>query len=811
MTEELLGRLQATLGGAYTVERELGGGGMSRVFVAEDRSLGRRVVVKLLPPDMAGAVNVERFKREVGLAARLQHPHIVPLLNAGEMDGIPYFTMPFIEGESLRARLVRHGELPVAEAMRVLREVASALAYAHERGVVHRDVKPDNVLMSGGAAMVTDFGVAKALVQSGGDASASASLTSMGVALGTPAYMAPEQASADPSVDHRADVYALGCMAYELLTGQPPFTGRSAQAVLAAHVQEEPEPVTKRRVGMPPALAALVMRCLAKRPADRPQTAMDVVHALDAITTPSGGMPPTSAVTAVQREDWKAGTGSRRALVIVFAGILAVAAGALVFHKGAPGSGIAPSARAGDASKSLAVLPFANVGGDTATEYFADGMTDEVTSALSKLEGLRVASRTSSFAYKGKRDTDVRVAGRQLNVGAILEGTVRRAGGRVRLTAQLTSAADGLTLWSDSYERDVKDVFAVQDELARAIAGALRLRYGSATPPKARSTDAETHDLVLRGDYLANRYDEPGLRGAISLYEQAAQRDPAYVPAWTGIANAWSRLADDFVAPREAIPHIRKAVTRALAVDSLDAGAHAQLALLYWWYDWNVPGARQEFARALSLHGGVDAYRDAAAGYSQLLQLEGLTDSARKVATAAADAEPTNELALGQAANLTTRGYPGDGERYCRRLAELEPDPGCLLDLYSLRGQGDSVLALIARRERASPAPSGRGVAYRRLVFAAALAHAGARDRARHEVAEALREIGTRYVSESFPALAWLEIGDRDSAFAWLERGLRSRSGYIPLLPTITAWAPMRSDPRYKSLIERAGLAPYVK
>ena len=294
MSSILQEQLQLALRDAYLLERELGGGGMSRVFLALERALGRKVVVKVLLPELAAGVNVERFRREIQLAAQLQHPHIVPLLAAGEADGLPYFIMPFVTGESLRRRLAREGELPIAETVRILRDVVSALAYAHACGVVHRDVKPDNVLLSGGVAVVTDFGVAKAVSASSN--SGETGLTSLGVALGTPAYMAPEQATANPQTDHRADIYALGVVAYELLTGSQPFAGRSPQAVLAAHVVEEPEPVERRRPAVPPMLAALVKDCLAKRPAERPQTAVHVMHVLDAIGTPSGGTAPTTAI-----------------------------------------------------------------------------------------------------------------------------------------------------------------------------------------------------------------------------------------------------------------------------------------------------------------------------------------------------------------------------------------------------------------------------------------------------------------------------------------------------------------------------------
>jgi serine/threonine protein kinase len=281
---ELRDRLQGTLGGTYSLERELGGGGMSRVFVATETALGRSVVVKVLPPDLVGSVNMDRFRQEIRLAARLQHPHIVPVLAAGEVEGIPFYTMPLVEGRSLRAQLREDGALPLAEAVGVLADVAKALAYAHEHGVVHRDIKPDNVLLSGGAAMVTDFGIAKAISESTTQTTA-ARLTTAGTSVGTPAYMAPEQAAGDPTTDHRADIYALGCLAYELLSGAPPFAGLPPRRQLAAQIGEMPPPISRLRPDLPSRLAKLVMRCLRKDPAERPQTAAEVVRVLETVTT----------------------------------------------------------------------------------------------------------------------------------------------------------------------------------------------------------------------------------------------------------------------------------------------------------------------------------------------------------------------------------------------------------------------------------------------------------------------------------------------------------------------------------------------
>src|SRR5438876_2192433 len=375
---------------------------MSRVFVAEETALDRKVVIEVLPPETAAQVSLERFKREILLAAKLQHPHIVPLLTAGESNGLPYFTMPFVDGESLRVRLARHGELPVNHAIRMLREIASALAYAHEHGIVHRDIKPDNVLLSGGSAMVTDFGVAKALSASSNPEHGG--MTSLGVALGTPAYMSPEQASADPSVDHRADIYSVGVLAYELLTGQPPFAGRTPQNLLAAHVTEAPEAINRRRASLPPALAALVMRCLEKRPADRPQSASEVVHALDDITTPSGGMTPTGAqARAAAAPSSRASRGGSRRWGAIAAAVV-IASWLLATRTGGTAK-----------LRSIAVLP-TDIGADTAHAFLADGLSSDLTTKLSTIPGLSVRAYAPLSVMHGRT---VREAGKELGVGAI--------------------------------------------------------------------------------------------------------------------------------------------------------------------------------------------------------------------------------------------------------------------------------------------------------------------------------------------------------------------------------------------------------
>ncbi len=436
MTTDARAQLQASLGDNYSVERELGGGGMSRVFLVHETRLKRDIVVKVLPPEMAADVSIMRFEREIALAARLQHPHIVPLLATGETQGLPYYSMPYVEGETLRERLTRVGELPVAEAVRLLREIATALAYAHEKGLVHRDIKPENVLLSGGIALVADFGVAKALI-----ASATASdggLTSVGVSIGTPAYMSPEQVAADPSVDHRADLYALGMVAYEMLTGQAPFAGRPVQALLSAHITDKPEPLERRRPAVPPALAALVMKCLEKRPADRPQSALEIVQALDALVI-SSATAQTPSDSASRGASWT--SGSRAALLAVAATVVVLAASGVWLRFG---RSPAPPALSGSR---LLVAPFENLTGDPRLDYVGGVAADGLALAVAQSGSMDVVPSTT--VLMALRDTSGGISDRlnrlavTTHAGMQVSGSVARRGDSLVLQAQLTDLRTG--------------------------------------------------------------------------------------------------------------------------------------------------------------------------------------------------------------------------------------------------------------------------------------------------------------------------------------------------------------------------------
>ena len=593
-TDFLHDRLQLTLGAAYTLTRELGGGGMSRVFLARDAVLERDVVVKVLHPDLAAGVSAERFTREIKLAASLQQANIVPLLSAGETDGLPYYTMPFIDGLSLRARLERNAALPVGEAISVLRDIARALAYAHEHGIVHRDIKPENILLSGDAAVVTDFGIAKALAASKIQAPGG-TLTQVGTSIGTPAYMAPEQAAGDPATDHRADLYALGCIAYELLAGAPPFADRTPHQLFAAHMTEVPAPLAATRPDVPHLLAQLVARCLEKDPDARPQTARAVLTALDTATGPAAPMAGGVSMGGVS-----VGGAPRRKVLVAGGAVALVAAlglGGWALRTRAP-TPAAATAAPSLAANGIAVLPFEHVG-DSADAYFSDGITDAVRGRLTQLSGVRVIARASAQQYRGTSKTPAQIA-RELGVRYLLTGTVRWAkapgGGagasRVQVSPELVEITpDGAaqSRWQESFDAELRDVFQVQGEIAgRAVAG-MQVALGSADRARVQAVPAAAdpagYDLYLRGlaavDGGANS-SPPALRRALGYFEQAIARDASVAEWWSSLGRIAALLyfnsgaADPALAERA-----RVAAARARALDPNGAPGHLAMGIYY--------------------------------------------------------------------------------------------------------------------------------------------------------------------------------------------------------------------------------------
>jgi eukaryotic-like serine/threonine-protein kinase len=576
-----ISRLTAALADRYRIERELGQGGMATVYLAQDVRHDRKVAVKVLRPELADALGPERFLREIAIAANLRHPHILPLYDSGNAAGFLFYVMPLVEGESLAAVIRREKQLPIEDALRYAREVADALSYAHAHGVVHRDIKPDNIMIESGHAVVADFGIAKA-VASAGDVTA---LTGTGMSVGTPAYMSPEQAAGDRDIDGRSDLYSLGCVLYEMLAGQPPFSGATIDVLVRQHIMTLPPPVTQFRPAVPPAVADALARALAKAPADRFNPVGQFAAAI------GSGVSGSGSTQSVARA-----SGPRRLLfAAIVAGVILVASVAVILGGKSPGA-----AGPGD-NRSIAVLPFENIGGDTSNQSFVLGVQAEITTQLGKLSELRVASRSSALQYRETTKSDREVAS-ELGVATLLTGSVQRSGGQVHLNLALNDAMKGQQLWSESYDRELtpQNLFALQGEIATRVASALSVRLTREQESeivKAPTTNLAALDLYYRAlDNWTNR-SNPGLDTiGVHQLEEAVALDPSFARAWGLLAQSrsWAlrqgRTTDTLPA------RLAADRAKALAPGSLEA----RLAYGYFLYygRGNYAGALEEFDAA---------------------------------------------------------------------------------------------------------------------------------------------------------------------------------------------------------------------
>lgn len=788
---------------------------MSTVFVARDNTLGRNVVVKVLPYELAATVSVDRFKREIMLSAALQHPHIVPVLTAGEADGLPFFIMPFVEGESLRARLAR-GPLSVREAVSILKDVARALVYAHGRGIIHRDIKPDNILLSGGSATVTDFGVAKAISASRESArpqsqTRSGTITLVGTSIGTPAYMAPEQAAGDPLTDHRADLYALGIVAYEMLVGAPPFHGRAPQQLLAAQLTEQPAPIANRRYDVPEALATLIMRLLEKDPAKRPKSATEVARSLEDPSVVSG--------TFVSAQPVKAAKPMRVIWALAGAGILAsVAAGGAWFsnHRSpnaGPTSAAATSAPA--AAKSIAVIPLVNISRDTSDAYFAAGMTNDLTIALSRIPGLRVASATENAARdQAANPTEV---GKAMNVNMVLVGTVQRDKTRLRVTARLVNTADGFTVWSDMFERDAKDVFHVQDEISRAIVDAISPELASApaaSQPSVTTADAgnanhgtndlQAYDLYLRGRFFFDKRGEASLTKALDYFQQAVKKDPSFARAYTGIANVYALLPLYANVRVDSVrPLALAAIDKAISLDSTLAEAFASRATILQ-AGWRWADAERDYQRALQLDpNSAQAHQ----WYGELLLLNARTADAQAQLKRATDLDPLSPVAFGSYALALGVAHSYDPAIAAARRA---------VDLDSTSVVGRFMLGAVYLQAAKYPEAVRELEAANRVdstsiqttgLLGYAYAKTGATAKAQG-IATGL-EAGVGRVSGAAAAAArvYLALGNNDRALQLLDRAATDHDSFFASESLAESFFdPVRGDARFAALVARIGL-----
>jgi len=801
--------LRAALADRYTIDRELGGGGMSRVFLARERALNREVVIKVLSDDLAGSVSVERFSREIQLAASLQQANIVPLLAAGDANGVPYFTMPYVQGESLRRRLSTGVPISIKECVGIARDVARALSYAHARGVVHRDIKPDNVLLSHGAAVVTDFGIAKAVSASRtiGDA---ATLTQAGVSLGTPSYMAPEQIVGDPDVGPRADLYAWGCLTYELLTAEPPFVRETSQRVLAAHLTETPEPPTLRRSDVPPSLERLVLRCLAKDQRDRPASADDVLHELDAVATPvvaSGGRSVAQPhVDASQPEASKPVTPWRRSRGAVAFGLGVIAillAAAFVRSRGrSPGVAASDVGSSNVTDRSIAVLPLANLSGDRADDYFGIGLAEEMTRALSKT-GVRVIGRVSAGALQAK-GLDERAIAKELGVGSLLTGSVQRAEGQVRINVSLVSASDGAVRWTEKYDRPLTNVFALQDEIARAVSGKLLGSFGAAPVSSTRveTTDPEAYALFLQGQVLFNRRTAQTLQQAINLFERAVARDPKFARAQASLAMALA-VVPSYVQGNVAAATAKAtaAAERAIAIDSTIAESYTALAYSKVLVSDNR-GADRQFRRALALDSAVAT----AWGWYGLLasHLGQFAEAHRRIARAR-ELEPASLIARTWDAQVyvNERRY-AQADSVAAETIALDSTFALVWSAHAeiLLLQGHAAEAIAILKQKVAELPPHRPTETHGLL-AYAYARAGMAREARALLDTLRVDAGGHLPATGMIATALEELGDHEAAIALLGEAVAQHDAWLVQYARGERYDKLRRDPRGAALLTK--------
>ncbi len=746
---DLQQRLANGLGGRYAIERELGQGGMAIVYLAHDVRHDRKVALKVLRPEISAEIGAERFLREIKMAAGLTHPHILPVFDSGEADGLLFYVMPNMAGRSLRERLDRERQLPLDEALRITREVASALDYAHRHQVVHRDIKPENILLHEGAAMVADFGIGKAL--SGGS-----SVTQTGMALGTPAYMSPEQAGGESNIDGRSDLYSLGCVLYEMLTGEPPFTGPTAQSVIAKRFVS-PIPKVRTVRDVPEIIDDAVTRALARTPVDRHPTAAQFAEALG-LSRDSGSLSYRTPPDA---------------------------------QKPAP------------THQAIAVLPLANMSADPENEYFADGMTEEIINALAKVPGLQVASRSSCFSFKGK-EVDVRQVGEKLGVGSILEGSVRKVGNKIRINAQLVNVENGYHLWSETYDRQLEDVFAIQEEISRAIVDALKLRLGSDTEKLVvPAKNLEAYNLYLKARFFYHRFTEASLQKSLDFYQRVLLLEPGYARAYAGMADCWCRLADDWMAPDDAYPRAKTAATRALQHDDNLAEALTSLGKVLGWYEWDFSGAEQQLRRAVSLNPN-DA--EAHWAFGSVLPAVGLLGEAIAEIRKALALDPLDPgYSRWLARYLLYAGDYSAAIAQGEKIIELGEDFFlAYLDVGSAHlAQGNAEEALKWYRRGQALENSVRS--YDAFIVRA-LAVLDRRDEAEEILARLEEESRQHYVRAEILAMGYAALGDLDHAFDCLERAYQTRSAGLIYLHLDPGYLALRDDPRFADLVSRIGL-----
>jgi serine/threonine protein kinase/Flp pilus assembly protein TadD len=715
-----LEKLEKALAGKYEVEHELGRGGMATVYLAHDVKHDREVALKVLHPELSSSLGPDRFLREIKVAARLNHPHILPLHDSGESDGFLYYVMPYVEGESLRAKLNRVGRLPLDEALYLARGVAGALDYAHRQRVVHRDIKPENIMLHEGEAMVMDFGIAKAVSVASGD-----TLTQMGMMVGTPAYVSPEQAAGEAEIDGRSDQYSLACMLYEILTGRKAFEGATTQAVLSKRFTDPVPSLKKTDPTVPDEIDEAVTKALSKEPRERFNTSSEFAKALvwPKVSTPAD----------------------------------------MAAHKQTT------------APKSIAVLPFADMSAERENGYFTDGMAEEIINALTTIKALRVASRTSSFAFKGTTE-DIRQVGKKLDVATVLEGSVRKAGMKLRINAQLVNVADGYQLWSQRYDRDMEDVFAIQDEIAQNIVKALRVILSEDEKraiEKVPTANVEAYECYLRGRQFFHQFQKSALEFARQMFTRAIEIDPTYALAYAGLADSCSLLYTNFDASDANLRNADTASRRALELGPELAEAHVARGHAVS-LSGNQTEAEAEFDTAMRLNPQLF---DAAYMYGRALLAQGKLERAAELFERASELRPEDYVVP----SLLGGAYAGLG-----RTADAQRAYKRQLDAATKRLQlnPDDPRALYMG-----------GVSFARLGEGAR-----GRDWANQALAINSNDATVLYNVACIYSIS----GEIDKAVSMLERSVNAGFGHWNWIENDSDFEPLHNHPGYQALLSRS-------
>src|SRR5438067_4211772 len=780
--------------GHYKISKRIGSGGMGEVYLATDVTAGRRAALKLLPMRFTGdAERLKRFQQEARAVVALNHPNILTVYEIGEDHSTHYIASELIEGETLRQRLAR-GRMQVGEALDVEVQVASALAAAHEAGIVHRDINPGNIMLRrDGYVKVLDFGIAKLAEQEvpatmPKDEALMLVETNVGSILGTVPYMSPEQACGAP-VDKRTDIWSLGVVLYEMVTGHAPFIGNTPREVMTSILEKEPPPLTSYSKQSPAELQEIISKALRKGRTERYQSASEILQALKNLRHNLELKDELERSTTAPL--WLRWTRSPAALVLVL--LVAALALAVPFYRHRNLTTSLPP------DKSIAVLPFADLSEAKDQEYFCDGISEEILDGLAKVDGLRVVGRTSSFSFKGK-NANASEVGKKLNVASVLEGTLRREGNRVRITAELVNTRNGFHLWSETYERELQGVFALQDEITRSIVEALKVKLAVSLPAhEQRNTEA--YELYLQGLFFSNKSIEADLRRTLDFFKSALEKDPTFSRAWTGIAKVWYFLADVYVRPLEAYPASREAALKAIALNEEDAEAHCYLSEAKRVLDWDLEGEDAELKRVLQL----DPNSAPAHFFLSLLPLfRGELQEGLRLVLEAEKLDPVSPIIsyVATAAYLANDRID-DAINEGQRTLLLDPNyfylDSNLAAAYRDKGNFPEAIALYTKVQEATNLPSsGLAITYTRM---------GRQVEARNILAQLLQAREKRYVSAPVIAAVYVALGDKEEAFRWLERAFAEHSGILQWIAFLPEFRPLHSDARFPHFLRRIGVS----